>query len=207
MTIRKTTPYACANWHKEDNWERVKKVTFQKDKLTYCIDSNYDILCAEMSFDKAYSIAIENRAYFEYDKISNKDLQYMSDILYRKATNMLKSHDYKYSNESARNIYDDITKCMKIHDFISPVINFATLTTIENIIKKVNEHIAENGFVGLDMEIIVRKELSNEYHQLNDEMQEKIKHIMYKEQYTYWSLDEIIKQISENDKKGSDKDE
>lgn len=197
MTIKKTTPYACEKWHKKNDWEKIKKVTYQKDKLTYCIDSNYDILCAEMSFNKAYSIAIENKAYFEYDKVSNENLQYMSNILYKKATDMLQSHDYKYSNESARNIYDDIEKCMKIHNVIKPTINFATLTTIENIIKKVNNYIAKNGFVGLDMEVIVRKELLNEYYKLNDEMQEKIKHIVYEEPYTYLKLDDIIKQISE----------
>lgn len=200
MTIKKTTPYACQVWHKEDMWEKIKKVTYQKNKVTYCVDSNYDILYAEMPFDTAYSIAIKNRAYFEYDKISNKDLRYMSKVLYMKATDMLQSHDYKYSNESARNIYDDIEKCMKIHNFIEPTINFATLTTIENIIKKVNNHIARNGFVALDMEVMVRKELLNEYYELNDEMQEKIKHIVYKEPYTYWELDNIIKQISEMDR-------
>lgn len=197
MTIKKTTPYACKIWHEDDWGEKIKKVTYQKDKLTYCVDSNYDILCAEMSFNKAYSIAIENKAHFEYDKVSNKNLQYMSDILYKKATDMLQSHNHKYSNESARNIYDDIEKCMKIHNFIEPTINFATLTTIENIIKKVNNHIARNGFVALDMEVMVRKELLNEYYELNDEMQEKIKHIVYKEPHTYWGLDDIIKQISE----------
>ena len=200
MTIEKTTPYGCENWHEEDDWRKIKKVTYHKDKLTYCVDSNYDILCAEMSFNKAYSIAIENKAYFEYDKISNQNLQYMSDILYEKATDMLQSHNYKYSNESARNIYDDIMKCMKIHNFVSPTINFATLTTIENIIKEVNNHIARNGFIGLDMEHIVHKELRNEYHKLNDEMQEKIKHIVYKEPYTYWELDDIIEQILEMDR-------
>ena len=199
MTIEKTTPYGCENWHKND-WERIKKVTYHKDELTYCVDSNYDILCAEMSFKKAYSIAIKNKAHFEYDKVSNKDLQYMSYILYEEATDMLQSHNYEYSNESARNIYDDIEKCMKIHNFIKPTINFATLTTIENIIQKVNNYIARNGFVALDMEVIVRKELLNEYYKLNDEMQEKIKHIVYKEQYTYWGLDDIIKQISEMDR-------
>lgn len=197
MTIKKTTPYACENWHKEDDWKKIKKVTYQKDKLTYCIDSNYNILCAEMSFNKAYSIAIKNKAYFEYDKISNENLKYMSNILYKKATDMLQSHNYQYSNESARNIYDDIMKCMKIHNFVSPTINFATLTTIENIIKEVNNHIAMNGFVGLDMEYIVHKELRNEYNKLNDEMQEKIKHIIYKEPHRYWELDDIIKKISE----------
>lgn len=195
MTIKKTTQYGCERWHKEDDWKRIKKVTYQKDKLTYCIDSNYDILCAEMSFDKAYSIAIKNKAYFEYDKILNKDLQYMSNILYEKAIKMLQYHNYKYSNESARNVYNDIMKCMKIHNFIEPTTNFATLTTIENIIKKVNDHIAKNGFVALDMEHIVHKELRNEYHKLNDEMQEKIKHIIYKEPYTYWDLDNVIKNI------------
>ena len=44
---------------------------------------------------------------------------------------------------------------------------------------------------------MVRKELLNEYYELNDEMQEKIKHIVYKEPHTYWGLDDIIKQISE----------
>ena len=207
MTIKKTTPYACEQWHTKDDWKRIKKVTYYKDKSTYCVDSNYDILYAEMSFDKAYSIAIENIAYFEYDKISNKNLQYMSNVLYRKAINMLESHNYKYSNESARNIYNDITKCMAIHNFVSPSINFATLTTIENIIKKVNEHIAENGFVALDMEVIVKEELLNEYRKLNNEMQEKIKHMIYRESYRYYSLDDIIKQISENNKRGSDKNE
>lgn len=197
MTIKKTTPYACEIWHEEDNWKRIEKVTYQKDKLTYCVDSSYDILYTKMSFDTAYSIAIKNRAYFEYDRISNKNLRYMSNVLYRKATDMLQAHDHKYSNESARNIYDDIMKCMKIHNFVSPAINFATLTTIENIIKKVNNHIARNGFVALDMERMINKELHNEHHNLNDEMREKIKHIIYKEPYTYWSLDDMIKQISE----------
>ena len=197
MTIQKTTPYACEQWHTKDNFKRLRKVTYQKNKLTYCIDSNYDILCAEMSFDKAYSIAIENIAYFEYDKISNKNLQYMSNVLYRKATDMLQNHNHKYANESARNIYDDITKCMKIHNFISPAINFATLTTIENIIEKANNHIARNGFVALDIEAMIIDELLNEYRKLNNEMQEKINPIMYKDSCTYWDLDNIIKQISE----------
>ena len=33
MTIKKTTPYACEKWHKKNDWEKIKKVTYQKDKL------------------------------------------------------------------------------------------------------------------------------------------------------------------------------
>lgn len=201
MTIEKTTPYACELWHnKEDDFSKIQKVTYQKDKLTYCIDSNYDILCSEMSFEKAYNIAIKNRAYFEYDKITNQDLKDMSSILFREATSMLKAHNHKYTNESARSIYDDITKCMKIHNFITPSINFATLTTIENIIKKINNHIARNNFVGLDMAEIIRQELNNEYYALNSEMQEKIKHIIYQGETTTRHIDDIIKQIDAYEK-------
>lgn len=202
MAIEKTTPYACEQWHIDKNdHTTIKKVTYYKNALTYCVDSKYNIRCSEISFNKAYSIAIQNQAFFEYDKISNKDLKYMSNVLYDETTSMMAFHNNKYCNESARDIYQDITKCMKIHNFIKPTINFATLTTIENVINKANKHIAENGFYAVNIARWIREELIKEYWQLNDEMQEKIQYILHTDEQTYRDIDDIIKQISKLNKK------
>ena len=198
MTIKKTTPYGCEIWHPNENdFCRIRKVIYQKEKFTYCVDSNYDIRYSKMSFDKAYSIAIKNKAFFEYDAISNENLQYMSNILYEETINMIENHNNQYCNETARNIYNDITNIMKIHNFINPSINFATLTTIENAIKMANNHIAENDFIGLDIERIIEDELHKEYYKLNNEMQTKIKNIIFYDKHTYRDIDDIIKQIKE----------
>lgn len=197
MTIEKTTPYGCLHWHADENdFRSIRRITYQKDKLTYLVDSHYDIRCCQMDFKDAYDIALRYKAHFEYDKISNNDLKFMSDSLYQKVKPFDQSKTHKYPNITARNVYKDIEKCMNIHNFLEYNINFATLTTIEKIIDTINEYIAINGLTALNMERKIRDELMNEFYQLNDEMQNKIRNILFKDTHTYRDIDDIIKQIS-----------